>query len=226
MPFRYRLLFMRRMPYRPRRNLKGFFIFCAILLILLALFTYLNHQLRPQVVQVIQRQMADRMNQAVHQEVLRCLEEEGVTYDALVEVEKGTDGSIRALRADTVKINALKAELSLGIGDKLRNLRAEKIRIPLGNLTPWQMLSGIGPRISVLFEPSGRVAVDFQSDFTSAGINQTRHRILLHATCKVSVLLPLFTCSTEYETDIPVAETVLVGEVPSAYLEPFKNLSD
>lgn len=225
MPFRYRVLFMRRMPYRPRRNVKGFLVFCGIHILLLGLFTYLNQGLRPQVFSVIQRQMTDRMNSAVHQEVLRCLAEEGVTYDALIEVENGADGSVRSLRADTVKISALKAKLSLGIGESLRSLEAEKVEIPLGNLTPWQVLSGFGPRIPVRIEPGSRATVDFESDFVSEGINQTRHQILLRAKCKISVLLPLSNCTTEYETDIPVAETILVGEVPSVYLEPLKNLS-
>ena len=51
----------------------------------------------------------------------------------------------------------------------------------------------------------------------AAGINQTRHQILLHVDVYTGILLPGFTASTKVSNEIAVAETVIVGGVPQTY---------
>ena len=57
----------------------------------------------------------------------------------------------------------------------------------------------------------------FENEFTSAGINQTNHRIVLHIDVSVAILLPGFTTATKVSTAVTVAETVIVGGVPDTY---------
>lgn len=52
---------------------------------------------------------------------------------------------------------------------------------------------------------------------SAAGINQTRHQILLHVDVYTGILLPGFTASTKVSNEIAVAETVIVGSVPETY---------
>ena len=54
---------------------------------------------------------------------------------------------------------------------------------------------------------------------SDAGINQTRHQILLDVTVAVEILLPGSTLNTEIGAQIPVAETVIVGTVPDTVLQ-------
>ena len=57
----------------------------------------------------------------------------------------------------------------------------------------------------------------FESEFRSAGINQTLHRVNLHLTATVRVVLPGESLSLTVEAEAPVAENVIVGDVPGAY---------
>ena len=57
----------------------------------------------------------------------------------------------------------------------------------------------------------------FRIHKTAAGINQTRHQILLSVDVYTSILLPGFTASTKVSNEIAVAETVIVGSVPETY---------
>ena len=53
--------------------------------------------------------------------------------------------------------------------------------------------------------------------FTAAGINQTKHQILLDVDVYVTILLPGITTYTKVSNEISVAETVIVGSVPQTY---------
>ena len=64
----------------------------------------------------------------------------------------------------------------------------------------------------------GTVSVDFKTSFESAGINQTRHRIYLEAKTQVKVVIPLTTSTKEVKAQIPICETIIVGEVPESYI--------
>ncbi len=61
---------------------------------------------------------------------------------------------------------------------------------------------------------AGNVKADFKSTFESAGVNQTRHQIFLNVGASVYSFLPGVNATTDVNTDVLVAETVIVGEVP------------
>ena len=58
----------------------------------------------------------------------------------------------------------------------------------------------------------------FRNEFTSAGINQTHYRVMLDVTVSARLLLPGGVVETEVTAPVCVAETVVVGQVPDAYL--------
>ncbi|HCM23800.1 MAG TPA: hypothetical protein DHW78_05705, partial [Ruminococcaceae bacterium] len=58
-----------------------------------------------------------------------------------------------------------------------------------------------------------------QSFFDSAGINQTRHRLILHVTVGLYTYLIGKDANQQITVDVPVAETVIVGPVPSVALQ-------
>ena len=67
--------------------------------------------------------------------------------------------------------------------------------------------------------PVGTVSVNFVTEFESAGINQTRHRISLEATASVQIVIPTGAAPVRVSASLPVAESILVGEVPQSYIQ-------
>ena len=116
------------------------------------------------------------------------------------------------------RINSLSAELLRSIVDQSGNT-ALMTRIPLGNLLGLNLLSGKGPDVPVeiLLLTSSRA--DFRNDLSAAGINQTRHQIILELVVDIDVLVPWDMLSTQVVSEVLVAETVIVGQVPERYLE-------
>ena len=60
---------------------------------------------------------------------------------------------------------------------------------------------------------------EIDSEFTSAGINQTKHRITATIQVFLRYTLPGQSVVVQYENTLPIYETVIVGNVPNTYLE-------
>ncbi len=153
------------------------------------------------------------INDAVNEE----LEKDGPEYLDLVTLEKDDSGRVTALHTNIIKVNSLKARMSNIIIEELSDLDSSQISVPLGNATGIDFLSGKGPQIDVEIIPLGSAAADFKSAFSSAGINQTRHRITMEISADITVLLPRDAVTQTVTTQVNVAETIIVGVVPDSY---------
>ena len=60
--------------------------------------------------------------------------------------------------------------------------------------------------------------VEVRNVLTDAGINQTRHQLLLAIRVDADVLLPWEIRSARIEVPVLVAENVIVGRVPQTYV--------
>lgn len=156
-------------------------------------------------------------NRAVYDAVAEVLSEHQITYDDLVRFEKDGSGRITALKTDIANTNRLKSMISLNVIERLQNARSATIYIPMGNLLKNELLSGRGPDIKIRLVPVSEVSVEIKNEFTSAGINQTRHQILMQVSAYVSVLLPTGKAGTTVSPLISIAETIIVGTVPDSY---------
>ena len=63
----------------------------------------------------------------------------------------------------------------------------------------------------------GSVDADFISAFHGAGINQTRHQMILEVTAHIRILTRLGQVDTQVQSQLPVSDTVIVGYVPEQY---------
>lgn len=138
----------------------------------------------------------------------------GGRYDEYVSITKSSDGRTMSLSIDSAKINMLSSELVLVILDSIGSIEKGDFRIPAGNAFGSRFFSGRGPGIDVRVVPIGTVATDIDSSFTSAGINQTLHRIKVDFIVCVNLLTPFSDSSSTISLSVNIAETIIVGEVP------------
>ena len=77
---------------------------------------------------------------------------------------------------------------------------------------------GRGPRVPVeiLMLTSSRVG--FDNSIVTAGINQTKHQILLTVTVDIDVLVPWGTESAQVQSQVLIADTIVVGQVPDTFV--------
>ena len=137
-------------------------------------------------------------------------------YEGISKAEYGPDGTVTKVSIDPYKANLLRSGYVNRLSDILSEKENSVIEIPLGNLTGSIFLSGRGPKIKVYAVSSGNSGADIESSFSSAGINQTVHTVLINAEITLRAVYP-FSKSLTRRVKIPVSETVIVGTVPGAY---------
>lgn len=140
-----------------------------------------------------------------------------ISSPELVIIDKNEDGSITSVSADTVEINRLKTRLSKSIQKYAENAEDSTIYIPIGSLTNFAVLQGFGYRIPIKIATDGFTKIDFDDEFVSCGINQVKHKIFMVVSVRVSVVSAVFTRTETVTSEVPVAETVITGTVPTYY---------
>jgi sporulation protein YunB len=199
---------------RPRK-LKRLGILLLLSLVLLGLL--LRRQVDPLTRELALASISDVASNVINQAVQEQLEDENLNYDSLIQLERDSDGSITALTTNMQEMNRFKTGLLARLDADVVEIDPDEVGIPLGNLTGIQLLSGRGPSIPVKILSLSSSDAEFQGEFTSAGINQTLHRITLEVSLELLILLPSGTITDRVTTQVNVAETVLLGPVPESY---------
>ena len=198
-----------------RFTLRGFAL--MLLIFLLAAAIYASAQMRPLIERMAGSRVSNAVNRIVYEAVNEAITSGKISYERMISFEKDTEGHITAVHSNMAAFNQLQAEILDIVLAKLEQVSARELSIPIGSLSGSPLLAGRGPRIRVRMESIGSSSAQFQNQFETAGINQTRHQIILEVDISVSVLLPGITTATTVSNAITVAETVIVGSVPETY---------
>ena len=91
--------------------------------------------------------------------------------------------------------------------------------MPMGSLILPELFSGKGPAIPVRILSIRNSDASFNSGFSEAGINQTLHQLSMDVSVDVTVLVLGSTVSFTVNSQVVVAETIIVGDVPNTFLQ-------
>ena len=142
-----------------------------------------------------------------------------IAYDRIVFFEKDLDGRITALKTNIGEVNRLKTDILNLINDDILALSTSDLGIPLGSLFLPEFLSGRGPSIPVEIMSIRNSDASFGSNFTEAGINQTLQQLNMHVSVDVTILVLGKTESFTISSQVVVAETIIVGDVPNTFFQ-------
>lgn len=189
----------------------------AAVLLFTALAVLAVLRMKPVLLQLASTRASNMVSRIVNAAVNEAMAAGKLDYDDLVTLETGAQGSVIALKSNMMAANRLQSEISADVLRRLGDISTTDLRIPIGTLSGIALLAGRGPALTIRMQTVGSAEANFRNEFTSAGINQTKHRILLDVDVYVSILLPGFYTSTKVSSEVAVAETVIVGSVPETY---------
>ncbi len=144
---------------------------------------------------------------------------ENITYDDLFNVVRDADGNIAMIQANSPKINSIARQIANLAQANLDQLGVQTVDIAFGTFTGLALLTGLGPDVSINVVPVGTANCDFVSSFTSAGINQTLHKIYIDVYADIDVITPIADQVIQVKAEVLVCENLIVGKIPSTYLE-------
>lgn len=183
----------------------------------------LEAHLRPVLEEMARTQVVNQMTGVVEHAAQEALSQQ-VEDGALVSIERNTDGAITALTTDMSSLNSMRTQIVTEVLRALEEVDVSNVQIPLGSLLDSELIWARGPAIRARAMTVGTISAEFESDFTAAGVNQTLHRIWLELSVPLTVMLPGGEVQAELNSRLCVAETVIVGSVPSTYLQMESSL--
>ena len=154
----------------------------------------------------------ERVNTTVHQVMERVAGGEYYTF------QTDASGRITALSVNVDQISQITTEI-LDVTMKTDDGQPLELDIPLETLLGINLIPEfempLPVRILMLTTPQ----VDYHNELASAAINQSKYQLYLHVGVEIDVLIPWQKSTVEVETDVLLAETVIVGDVPGTYIE-------
>ena len=199
-----------------RRFLK---LLCIALIVTVISYGLFRYTFKDAIRGLAETQVKNSTSDLINDAIDRQIELENIQYDRIVYFEKDLDGRITALKTNMSEVNRLKTDILNLINDEILALDTSCLGIPLGSLLLPEVLSGKGPHIPVQILSIRNSDASFSSNFTAAGINQTLQQLNMSVSVDVAVLVLGETNYFSVSSQVVVAETIIVGQVPDTYLQ-------
>ena len=199
-----------------RRILRILIVAVVIGSLLLILFrTKFHDTIRSLAETQVKNTTSDLINDAID----RQIDVGNIQYDRIVYFEKDLNGKITALKTNMSEVNRLKTSILNIINDEILAMDTTDMGIPLGSLILPEMMAGRGPHIPIQILSISNSDASFQSHFTEAGINQTLQKLTMEISVDVAILVLGKAENFTVSSQVVVAETIIVGQVPDTLLQ-------
>lgn len=201
----------------PLKKLKKGIILAVIFLVIVVVCIYTLNSVSPTIVAFSEAKIKSLTTAAVNSAIFEVMLEP-ISYSDLVSIEKNADGEITLIAANSMIINKLARDMAQSTGTYIEKMGEQDVKIPIGTLSGSPLLAGKGFKVTIRVLPLGSVKCQFVSEFETAGINQTRHKIYLDVVATISIVLPTSQSIVKTNTPVLVSESIIVGKVPDTYL--------
>ena len=148
--------------------------------------------------------------------VNNTLDKLNYSYSDIAKINCDTNGNVQSIETDSFKINRIKADITKAVQKEIAKVYDNEIEIPLGAFTNITILSNFGPCIPVNFNLTGSFSSEVISTFEQAGI-----KLLL--TSKIMTTSLDYSGKITFTTDFEIAQSVIVGNIPSGYGSLFQT---
>ncbi len=208
------------MKKRKLKKLKNRIVFCFVVLFVIAILSlYLfSKHIRPRIIVLTQSYAKNEISQVLDDEVKKVMLEEFFSYDKIVNISRDSENRVNSVSSNATLINRFTNDLGIYVGDELDRRSQITHRIPITNLIGFDLFAGIGPTVPIRFHPISVTNADITHTFEEAGINQTLHTINLTVSVDMAIVVPMAHSTIRAESTMPIAQTLIVGTVPEAYL--------
>ena len=208
----FRRLRLRRIRFRRLRSRRLWLLLVALCL---ALILYLRFGWLPTVRELVIMEVDNETSNLINEAVDAYLAQGQLRYEDLVTLERTADGGISAARIDLGEVNRMKSVILRALGERLPDQVRQRVGVPLGNTLLPALFSGRGGNLSVRVVSLRSANAELESAFSQAGINQTLHTLALRVEVDLLLLTPAGLLSRQVSCSVPVAQTIIVGDVPN-----------
>lgn len=202
-----------------KNTYKGRWFICLILsmVVILYSFSYVDKIIKPNVASIAEVKVKSVISQIVNEAIKEHFIQE-LEFTNLVNVSKDLDGNVTLVETDAISMNQLSSTLAITAQEKFKNMEPIAMRVPVGTIMGNQMLSQVGPSVTLKVLPIGMAKMSFKTEFVGCGINQTKYKVFLEFESEAKVLIPFAINNIKVSNTILMAEAIIVGKVPQSYV--------
>ena len=197
------------------REIKIFAVICALLSASVLTAFGINRTLRPIAFDLAQSYGSAAVLKVINDTVSDYFDSADIGYSDLVRLKYTSGGFVSSVEYNSAAINKMKSDCLSLLSKSFSRLRASKIKVPLGDMFDDISLSGRGPTVTVKISESAVPDIEVLSTFEGVGVNQSRNEIIMRVSALVSVYIPPKSAEFTVSQDYVLAQTVIVGDVPS-----------
>lgn len=208
------------MKKKKKKSIKKIFILIFIIIIIsfITIFIRYKNTVLPSVLEISEKYAVNAINEKINTSVEKVISELNLTSKDFFEKNFDSDEKINYFSADTILINKVCSKTAAEISKEIKDLKDEKITLPIGIFSGIDLLSNIGPKFSVSVLQTGNTLVDYETSFESQGINQINFKIWLVTKTEISIVNPLCSKKVSVSRKVMLVNTVFNGVVPQTYL--------
>ncbi|MBQ9745546.1 MAG: hypothetical protein IJW21_01835 [Clostridia bacterium] len=196
---------------RKKRAFRAFILFFALAFLLFAAVRAVNTRIDAFIIPLARTGLTGEITKIINEAVPECLG----GFSDLVETVYDSGGRLRTMRVDSRGVNLFRAEVSHLVAEKLAALEKIYVDADLSNVFDDEIMASklnFAFTVDIIFV--GGVETDVESEFVSAGINQTNYRMNLMI--KASVTADVVSAFTvDVCTSVNIVDMLIVGDVPT-----------
>jgi len=208
---------------KPRKRIskgKKALLMALIVVVLFSwlIFTIADRAILPPVTAIAEQRLVSVINEEIDISLVGIIEDFGLTSEDFYTLT--TDGNLRltSLSVNTILVNHVASSLAANLSRRLSTEEAMAIGVPVGLFTGIPIFAGLGPDFAVNVIPTGEAVVEYETSFSSAGINQINFQVWLTVETSMRIVIPLQETTVSVSRRVPLVNTVFAGEVPEGMI--------
>ena len=208
---------------KPRKKIPGWKKFLFFLLFFVALVSYLlltvaNQTILPVVTAIASQRSVTLINEVINTSLASTIENFALVSEDFYNTTLDDTGRLNSLSVNTILVNQVASILAVDISRELSEDGPMFVDVPLGLFTGIPIFAGLGPNLTIQVIPTGEAVVEYETSFTSAGINQINFQVWLLVETNMRIVIPLQEANIPVTRRVPLVNTVFAGEVPEGML--------
>ncbi|SEN56033.1 sporulation protein YunB [Lihuaxuella thermophila] len=218
MLFRRRLI--RRKPRSFRVRKRGSFLFFALVMLLAVIIQIvwmIERNLEPMLLAYAKTTVKGIAMEAVRQGVHDMQRSLGNELDQIMAVDKDANGRITGVKINQNIQAQIYNQMTESVMKELNHLKDHPVEISVGQMLQSNIFAGYGPDIPVEMWLKGAPKVSLIPKLESHGINMVMVTLNLHIHNEMGVMVPFSKESILVDVQYPIAQSLVVGEVPEYY---------
>lgn len=197
------------------RRLLIFVLVMAVGLLALSLYC------RPVVMAYAENAAMWQAEQAANGAVSRVVERYATLCNNMIKTTYNDQQRLSSVIADAAAVNTIRTAIGQDIMAQMEGMTAMEVVIPVGSFLGPEILSGWGPALRLPMAVTAMVLTTVSSTLEAVGMNQSAYRVLVNVHVGIGIVTPGGRSHMTLDTAFPVAEAVLLGEVPDTLTEVY-----